>query len=119
MSGHHNKKISEDTSTFPALGRILLWVDDKKNVDRIVYGLYTVCAGLFAADFLYEKHVYFGIESIPGFYALYGFIMCAALVICAKGLRVFLKRPEDFYTPYDVQSEDYPPDQLKRIDPDA
>jgi hypothetical protein len=109
----------EDTSTFPRLGRGLLWLDKKKNVDRIVYGLYAVCALLFLADFFYDKHVKLGIEKIPGFYALYGFFMCAALVICAKALRVILMRTEDFYAPHDVDSEDYPADQLERLDHDA
>lgn len=109
-----DKDRKEDTSNFPALGRALLWVDKKKNVDRIVYSLYALCAALFAADFLYHKHTEFGIEKLPGFYALYGFIMCAALVICAKGLRVFLKRSEDYYAPLDTQSEDYPSDQLEK-----
>lgn len=98
----------------PTLGRALLWLDKKKNVDRIVYGLYIVCAILFAADFLYHKHVYLGVEEFPGFYALYGFFMCAALVISAKIMRLFLKRPEDYYAPYDVESEKYPEDQLER-----
>jgi hypothetical protein len=104
----------EDSSSFPALGRALMWVDDKKNVNRIVYGLYTVCAGLFVADFIYPKHSYLAVEDVPGFYALYGFFMCAALVICARGMRLFLKRPEDFYSPHDVESENYPEDQLER-----
>jgi hypothetical protein len=103
----------------PALGRMMLWVDGKKNIDRLVYGLYALCTILFAADFFYHKHVEFGIEKIPGFYAIYGFVMCAALVICAKALRVILKRPEDYYAPYDMQSEEYPADQLERIDYDA
>ena len=110
MSDKHD----EDTSAFPALGRRLLWVDNMRNVNRIVYGLYIVCAGLFVADFLYEKHVYLGIEEFPGFYALYGFIMCAALVICARGMRVLLKRDENYYAPHDVESEDYPEEQLGR-----
>ncbi len=112
-------KHETDPAKLPALGRALIWIDSKKNVDRIVYGLYTVCAGLFAADFLYHKHVSFGIEEFPGFYALYGFFMCAALVICAKGLRVILMRREDYYAPRDTQAEDYPADQLERIDYDA
>jgi len=106
----------EDTSTFPALGRALLWVDNKRNVERIVYGLYIICALLFAADFVYQKKVYLPVEKIPGFYAFYGFFMCAALVICAKAMRVILKRPEDYYAPDDVETEDYPEEQLDRID---
>ena len=115
MSEHRH----EDTSKFLALGQKLLWLDSKKNVDLVVRGLYLLCAGLFAADFFYAKHVELGIEKIPGFYAIYGFVMCAALVICAKGLRVFLMRPEDYYAPRDVDSEDYPAEQLERIDHDA
>ena len=53
-----SKTEQEDTSTFPALGRALLWLDKKKNVERSVHGLYILCAVLFAADFLYHKHVY-------------------------------------------------------------
>jgi len=115
MSAHQD----EDTSGFPAIGRALLWLDKKKNVDRVVYGLYALCAGLFAADFFYVKHVTFGIENVPGFYAIYGFFMCAALVICAKGLRVFLKKPEDYYATRDTQFEDYPAEQLEKVDHDA
>ncbi|MDU8928839.1 hypothetical protein RXV86_15715 [Alisedimentitalea sp. MJ-SS2] len=115
MSGHRD----EDTSKFPLLGRLFLWADNPKSVNKMVYGLYTLCAALFAADFLYHKHVYLAVEEFPGFYALYGFFMCALLVICAKGMRVFLKRDEDYYTPYDVESEEYPEDQLEKVDHDG
>lgn len=109
----------EDTSNFPALGRALLFLDRKENVDRVVYGLYILCAGLFAADFLYDKETTFGIEAIPGFYGIYGFVMCSALVIAAKWLRLVVKRPEDYYAPRDTQSEDFPEDELERIDQNA
>lgn len=111
-----SERRDEDTSTFPLLGRKLLWLDNMRNVDRVVYSLYALCAGLFAADFLYHKHTYLAVEDFPGFYALYGFIMCALLVITAKGLRLILKRPEDYYAPHDVESEDYPEDQLERAE---
>ena len=113
-SRDHDPKPRTDPSRLPWLGRKLLWLDDMTNVDRIVRGLFIVCAGLFAADFFYHKHAYLGVEEFPGFYALYGFFMCAALVICAKGLRVILKRPEDYYAPKDVESEEYPEDGLDR-----
>lgn len=98
----------------PALGRMLSWVDDMRNVDRIVYGLYALCALLFLADFFYHKHTYVSVEEFPGFYAIYGFVMCALLVICARGMRFFLKRDETYYAPKDVESERYPDDGLKR-----
>ena len=106
--------IKDDPSKLPWLGRRLLWLDDMKNVERIVYGLYGLCALLFVADFLYKKKTYVSVESFPGFYAIYGFVMCAALVICARSMRVLLKRPEDYYAPKDTDSEPYPEDGLNR-----
>ncbi len=114
-----SKKNNIDPTTLPWLGRKLLWLDDMKNVEWVVKGLYFVCAILFAADFLYHKHVYLGVEEFPGFYALYGFFMCAALVICARGMRLFLKRNENYYAPHDVESEAYPEDQLGRTEHDG
>ena len=114
-----SEKRDEDPGSFPLLGRLFLWADDPKSVNKLVYGLYALCAALFLADFLYHKHVYLGIEELPGFYAVYGFFMCAMLVICAKGLRVILMRREDYYAPRDVEAEDYPEDQLGRVDRDA
>lgn len=110
---------NEDTSKFPVLGRLLVGIDEKRNVNRVVNSLYVICALLFAADFFYDKHVTLGIEKIPGFYALYGFFMCAALVISARWMRTFLMRREDFYAPNDVDAEDYPEDQMERIDYDG
>lgn len=113
------KPSNDDPTRYPALGRSLLFLEKKENVDRVVYGLYILCAGLFVADFIYYKHVYLGIEEFPGFYALYGFVMCAMLVICAKAMRLVLKRPESYYAPEDVESEDYPEEQLERVDNDG
>ena len=93
MSEHRK----EDASNFPPIARLFLWVDDKKKVDRFVYGLYGACALLFGADFLYHKHTYVLVEDIPGFYALYGFIACVLLVLIAKKLRNVVMRKEDYY----------------------
>jgi hypothetical protein len=32
-----------------------------------------------------------------GFFAWYGFVTCAAMVVGAKVLGIFLKRPDDYY----------------------
>ena len=52
----------------------------------------TVIAELFVAH-----HPYFGIDGYFGFNAWFGFLACAALILFAKGLGVFLKRPDDYY----------------------
>jgi hypothetical protein len=39
----------------------------------------------------------FKLDTRVGFYAWYGFITCAAMVVLAKVLGIFLKRPDDYY----------------------
>ncbi len=73
------------------------WLDDRRNVDRLAYTLYAVCAGLFLADLLYQKHVHFGFEHWVGFHGWYGFLSYVCLIFLAKGLRKLVKRREDYY----------------------
>lgn len=73
------------------------WLDDRRNVDKVFYGLALVCAGLFLADFFYHKHVNFKFENGFGFFAWYGFVCCIVLVLLAKQMRKLLKRDEDYY----------------------
>lgn len=107
-----NKK--DDPEKLPLLGRKLVWLDNMKNVEKLVYGLYFACFGLFIADFFYKKKTYMDIEDVPGFYAIYGFVIFAALIICARGMRLFLMRDEDYYAPKDVTSEKHPEADLSR-----
>ncbi|MBC8352389.1 MAG: hypothetical protein H8E66_10405 [Planctomycetes bacterium] len=73
------------------------WLDDPRNVNKIVYTLYAVCALLVLGDLLYHKHVHFEFEYWFGFAGFFGFIACVALVLAARLLRVVLKREEDYY----------------------
>ena len=73
------------------------WLDQPRNVDRIIYALVGICALLFLADFFYHKHPHFGFEAWFGFYAWYGFIVCVGLVLAAKWMRSVLMRDEDYY----------------------
>jgi len=87
MSDHHGN--ISDPKTY--------WLDDKRNVKKIIYTLYAVCVALFVADAFYEKHAHFEGEYVFGFYAIFGFVMCVALVLAAKVMRVFLMRDEEYY----------------------
>ena len=71
--------------------------DKPRNVQRVLYGLYASCIILFCLDFLIHRHSVHPWEGLWGFYALYGFIACVALVLVAKGLRTILMRPENYY----------------------
>lgn len=73
------------------------WLDDRRNVDRLVHTFYVVCAVLLLIDVFVPKHGPFAIEHIFGFYGFFGFVACVALVLIAKQLRRVLMRPEDYY----------------------
>lgn len=79
------------------------WLDDSKNVDKIVYGLYAVCGLLLAVDLLdlfgvlYHKHAHYRLEGWFGFYGFYGLFGSVGLVLAAKQLRKLLMRREDYY----------------------
>ncbi len=75
------------------------WLDNSRNVDRIVYTLYAVCAVLFLADVAYAKHPHFDVEGWFGFYAGFGLIAATALVLVATQFRRLVKREETYYDP--------------------
>ena len=73
------------------------WLDDPHNVNRLVYGFYLVCGLLLAIDAFVPKNGPYRIEHIFGFYGVFGFLACVALVLIAKQLRRVLMRPENYY----------------------
>ena len=73
------------------------WLDDRRNVDKIFWGLCGVCLLLLGADALYTKKIHFPFEGWFGFFGIFGFVACVGLVLAAKELRRILKRDEDYY----------------------
>jgi len=72
--------------------------DKKKNIRRVLYVFYTLCALLLIADLVIHRHVAHSWENLFGFYAVFGFIACVVLVLVAKQMRKVLMRDEDYYT---------------------
>jgi hypothetical protein len=73
------------------------WLDDRRNVKKVIYALFAVCGLLVVLDLFVHRHVDHGLEQVPAFYALYGFICCVFLVLAAKELRKIIRRKEDYY----------------------
>lgn len=107
---------SEDDKNLPLIARLLSGVDNPRNVTRIFYVLIAVCVALGLADFLYHKHSYFDVEHYPAIYGIFGFIVYGTVIFIAKGLRLIVSRPEDYYEPYATDTED---ERAAGSDPDA
>jgi len=73
------------------------WLDHPRNVTRLYRALWVVGFALLLGELLVHKHEDIAFAARFGFYALYGFLACVALVLTAKALRRVLKRPEDYY----------------------
>ena len=73
------------------------WLDDPRNVRKIVWALVAVCVGLTLADLFYKKKVHWDFEGWFGFFGFYGFVGCVGLVLAAKLLRKLVMRGEDYY----------------------
>jgi len=73
------------------------WLSDKPHLRKLAIALFVLCAALFLADAVYVKHPVHWLEETFGFYALYAFVVCVALILGAKLMRVFLMRDEDYY----------------------
>ena len=66
--------------------------DNPRNVKRLLWLIYAICTGLVLLDFVFHRHVVHDLESIPGFYAIYGFGGCALLVLVAFASYYILRR---------------------------
>ena len=77
------------------------WLDEPRNVTRLVWALYAVCGLLLGADLFLHKHAHFDFENWFGFYAFFGFTAYCTIVLSAKLLRRWLRRDENYYAEAD------------------
>ena len=71
--------------------------DNPRNVKVVLYSLYICCGVLLLLDFVIHRHLNHRWEGLLGFYSIYGFIGCTAIVLGSKLLRVMVGRAEDYY----------------------
>jgi hypothetical protein len=84
--------------------RMLSWC--VANSRKLVIALVVVCVALTLSDLLYHKHGHFAFEEWFGFFGLFGFVVYVTVVMLAKALRTVIKRPEDYWGEYSVDTED-------------
>ncbi|HEX9647745.1 MAG TPA: hypothetical protein VGB88_09620 [Alphaproteobacteria bacterium] len=73
------------------------WLDDWRNVRKLLFAFFAVCALLILLDLLYHKHAVLAFEEWFGFYAIYGFVACMILVLASRLLRKLVGRRKDYY----------------------
>ena len=73
------------------------WLDNFDNVKKLVRIFVGICAILFLVDLVHHRHAEHPWEDLFGFYAIFGFVACVALVLGAKEMRKVVMRKEDYY----------------------
>ncbi len=82
------------------------WLDDPHNVRRLYRGFWVVLALTVLAELLVTLHPHFQVEGWFGFHAAFGFGACAAMILVAKVLALWLKRPDTYYRSREGQRHD-------------
>lgn len=73
------------------------WLVRPSTIRRLWAGFIAVLALTVGAELLVAHDAHFSVERVFGFGAWYGFVACAVLIVFAKGIAVFLKRPDSYY----------------------
>ena len=71
--------------------------DNPRNVKWLLRVFYGLCVAAVLVDLTFLRHGTNIWDGAIGFYAIYGFVGCAALVLVAKEMRKWLMRREDHY----------------------
>ena len=73
------------------------WLARPETIRKLWIALYAFLALLLAGGAAFPVHGHFGLDGSFGFAAWFGFGACVVLVVAAKSLSVFLKRPDTYY----------------------
>jgi len=73
------------------------FLDDPRNVQRLLYVFYFISALSIFAEFFIKRYVDHPWEALFGFYGIYGFAACIIFVLIATQLRKLVMRKEDYY----------------------
>jgi hypothetical protein len=72
------------------------WLARETTIRRLWTAFIIVLVALVLLD-VTRHEAHFALEAIFGFAAWFGFLSCVALIMFAKALGVFLKRPDTYY----------------------
>ncbi|MEK9720456.1 MAG: hypothetical protein VW339_04625 [Quisquiliibacterium sp.] len=73
------------------------WLDRPGSI-AVLWRVFALALALTViAEFLVSLHPHFDIEALPAFNALYGFGSCILMIVFAKLLALWLKRPDTYY----------------------
>ncbi len=73
------------------------WLARPETIRKLWMVLAAVIVIELLAQVAIPVHGHFGLDGTFGFGAWFGFASCVVLVVIAKGLSIFIKRPDTYY----------------------
>ena len=73
------------------------WLARPGTIRKLWFALTALLALLLAAEAALGHEGHYGLDGSFGFAAWFGFASCVVLVLGAKALAIFLKRPDTYY----------------------
>ena len=73
------------------------WLERPRTIRLLWIVFVAILALTVIAQLFVHPHGYFGLDGTFGFNAWYGLLSCVAMILAAKALGIFLKRPDSYY----------------------
>lgn len=73
------------------------WLARPATIVKLWIAFAVLLTATVLADRFVEHHPYFGLDGTFGFGAWFGFLSCVGLILFARALGAFLKRPDTYY----------------------
>jgi hypothetical protein len=73
------------------------WLVRPSTIRRLWMAFIALLGGLVVVDVVVQHDAHFTLDRVFGFGAWFGLLSCGALIVFAKGLGAFLKRPDAYY----------------------
>ena len=73
------------------------WLTRPATIKRLWFVFGVILAATVLAELWIPSEPHFEIERVFAFNALYGFLACAVMILAAKALGLWLKRPDTYY----------------------
>jgi TRAP-type C4-dicarboxylate transport system permease small subunit len=79
--------------------------NDTYITNHVLIVLVAICLALVGVDFFRDRHGHFPIENLPLMFCFFGFVIYGTLIFLAKGLRLLIERPENYYGNQSIDAE--------------
>ena len=98
--------MSEPRNDNNGTARAIHWLYRRESIPKLWLAGGALLALTLVLDVFVDLHAHFGFADWLSFNAFYGFFSCVLMVLFAKGLALFVKRPDDYYSFDESTSKD-------------